>query len=444
MKKVYFLDTCVLLHEPSSIYSMGSNDIYLCMEVLNELDRIKDSSRTVAYEARQVIRTISSLINDKEISEIRSGVSLGEGLGSLVILPDQVEDGLSGDDAIMRVVKSFQDQNPDKETVLVTRDVNMGIRSKMFGVRKVQDYRSDRISSTEVLDDTGVLEFEVPLWDLFGNVESSERGDFRCQLHDKFKVNEFILNRYVVCPEGKIFKVRSIDEHNGYVELTHVRYTKLYGLEPKNDRQNMAFDAVKDESINLVSLTGSAGCGKTLIALAGALELVLETEKYNRIVIVRNTPPIAEESGFLPGDETEKMLPYMQGALDALSYLCNDAGAREMEESVNYIVESANISFKSVNTMRGASVSNTVLIIEESQNLSRTAIKALVTRVAEGSKVILTGNLNSSQIDSSYVTPYTSGLARVIDVFEGHEEAAHVQLQGGQRGGVASHAEEFL
>ncbi|MGR5347568.1 PhoH family protein [Vibrio mediterranei] len=443
-KKIFILDTCVLLNDPYALYQMGEHDVGLCAEVLNELDRIKDSKKEASYEARQVIREIYHHLGEHDIETIRNGVSLGKGLGDLILLSHAYEwEGSdaedTGDNAIIKEVLKEQNNRTYQQVVLVTRDMNMNLRAKMSGVLHVEDYRSDRVEKTEALDDTGLLEFEGSVWDLFESVPVANNVELVCQLKNPSDAAFFVLNRYLEIDE-KLLRVKNTTEE-GLVTFETVIPKESFGIRGKNVRQEAGLDALLNPEIGLVTLSGAAGCGKTLLAISAALEQTSgDNPLYDRIVIVRNTPPIAEENGFLPGSEVEKMMPYLQGALDSLSVL----GAENNKETLDYMIEQMGIEFKSMNTMRGASVYRTFLIIEEAQNANNNMIKAMITRLGDQSKVVLTGNLNSSQIDSSYCTPYSNGLIRTIEVFANHPAAAHVQLQGGMRGDIATFAEERM
>nr|WP_280514206.1 PhoH family protein [Vibrio owensii] len=313
----------------------------------------------------------------------------------------------------------------------------MNLRAKISGVKSVEDYRSDRVVKTEALDDDGFLSIDFDIWERFSDIKTNGI-DYTCAVKGDDLQEVLVPNRFIKKGD-EVYRIVSFLE--GILSLKLVVKKDVFGIFPKNERQLAGIDVLMDQDIGLVSLTGSAGCGKTLLAMAAALEQVLVQKVFDRIVVVRNTPPIAEDTGFFPGNEEEKMLPFLQGVVDALGVL---GAEKDNKGTFEYLVDAANIEFRSINTMRGASLNKTFFIVEEGQNTTANAMKAMITRVGQTSKVVMTGNLNSSQIDASYATPWSNGLIRAIEVFTGHGRAAHVQLQGGQRGDIASHAEEFL
>ncbi|MGR5448637.1 PhoH family protein [Vibrio sp. PNB22_3_1] len=442
MSKLFILDTCVLLSDPYSIYKMGGHDVGIAPEVLNELDRIKDSAKDASFEARQVIRSLYDLIGDKSIDEMRSGVSLGEHLGRLCVLT--YESNSTGDNAIISAVLDAQEKSGDRIVVLVTRDMNMNLRAKMAGVTHVEDYRSDDVSREEALDDDGFVHLKNDFWDYVESV-TNDSNVFHCKLIQSAPESAFLLNRFIES-EGHLYRILSRDGLN--LVIKQVLAQSAFGVEPRNDRQSCAIDVLMDDNISLVTLTGGAGSGKTLIGMCCSIALALERngkendeKRYNRIIIVRNNPPIAEQSGYLPGDEKTKAMSFLQGPVDALEYL---AGGNNPYQGFDYLCDAANIEWRSINTLRGASPHSSILFIEEAQNLTRNALKALITRAGPGTKVVITGNISASQIDSAYLTPQSTGLLKAVEVFAGHPNAAHIQLRGGQRESIATYAEEAM
>lgn len=243
----------------------------------------------------------------------------------------------------------------------------------------------------------------------------------------------------------KAFAARVVKKDEQNVELLDLGYERLmakhaWGVHPKNIYQGMAFDALLDPNIDLVILTGPAGCGKTLLAMAAALEMVVEKGIYDKIIVTRNTPEIAESIGFLPGTEEEKMAPWLAAITDTLEVLHKHD--ESMSGSMNYIMEKANIQFKSVNFMRGRSIQNAFVFLDECQNLTASQLKTIITRCGEGTKLVCCGNL--AQIDSNYLSAVTSGLTYIVERFKDFDGSANVYLNGVVRSRLASFAEEKL
>ena len=261
---------------------------------------------------------------------------------------------------------------------------------------------------------------------------------------DKLGDDIFYTNQYLL-DEGRDFCGRIIEKTDSelkFLDLGRERLMNLdaWGIRPKNIYQGMALQALLDPEIDLVILTGPAGCGKTLLAMAAALEMVVERGKYEKVIVTRNTPEIAESIGFLPGTEEEKMAPWLAAITDTLEVLHkNDVNP---SGSMNYIMDKANIQFKSINFMRGRSIQNSVVLLDECQNLTASQIKTMITRMGEGTKLICSGNL--AQIDSNYLTAVTSGLTYIVERFKDFDGSANVYLNGVVRSRLAEFAEENL
>jgi PhoH-like ATPase len=456
--KLYVLDTNILLHEPLAFTSFKEHNVAVPMTVLEELDYIKDSKKDVARDARVSIRAMEDLLRDASPEQMLDGVSmkgLGSGdaapTGTLSIFADlsmneqqQVFTSNENDNRIINAALHLQKQWAPREVILVTKDINMRLKAKGAGMALVQDYRTDQLISDIKYLSKGYHEFEGEFWSRVKSVESVTEGRDTLHKVDKNIVPEPYINEFLV-DEAHSFAglIEAIDETT--VDVLDLGYERLmsrraWGITPKNIGQAMALHALLDPHIDLVVLTGPAGSGKTLLALAAALEMVVERNMYDKIIVTRSTPEIAESIGFLPGTEEEKMAPWLAAITDSLEVLHkNDENTKG---SLSYIMEKANIQFKSVNFMRGRSLQNAIVILDESQNLTASQLKTIITRCGEGTKLICAGNL--SQIDSNYLNALTSGLTYIVEKFKNFSGSATISLDGVVRSRLAEFAENEL
>lgn len=452
-RKFYVLDTNILLHEPFAIYSFQEHDVVIPMTVLEELDRLKDSKRDISRDARVAIRALEDIFKDATPDEISEGIIVGEqgSTGTVSILSDfdinqavQAFSDKPGDNRILNAVLSLQAKFNPRIVVLVTKDINMRLRAKGAGIQHVEDYRTDQLIDDVRLLTKGYQVVEGCFWDKVGQVETEKTGRITKHTLQRDLIDNVYINQYLL-DEGEDFAARVVAIDDNMVQLKDMSRERLlhreaWGIRPKNIYQGMALEALLDPDIDLVILTGPAGCGKTILAMAAALEQVVEKGMYDKIIVTRNTPDIAESIGFLPGSEEEKMMPWLGAITDTLEALHkNDECA---EGSMRYIMDKANIQFKSINFMRGRSIQNAFVILDESQNLTASQLKTIITRCGEGTKIVCSGNL--AQIDSPYLTPVTSGLTYIVERFKNFEGGACVYLNGVVRSRLAEFAEENL
>ncbi|MFM5847724.1 PhoH family protein [Aeromonas veronii] len=451
-RKLFILDTNVLLHEPLAIYSFKEHDVLIPMTVLEELDNIKDRNKDVSRDARVAIRALEDVFRDATPDQITQGVPLaGEASGNICIFSDhhlpqdaEVFTDKEADNRIINAALYLQKHELKRQVVLVTKDINMRLKAKGAGLAHVEDYRSDQL-----IDDIRLLAkgFQVvpgSFWERVGECESETHGRDTIHVIDANLLEGVHVNQYLV-DEENFFAARVISHDGNKIRIKDLGRERLmsrkaWGVHPKNVYQGMALDALLDPHIDLVILTGPAGCGKTLLAMAAALELVIEKGIYEKVIVTRNTPEIAESIGFLPGTEEEKMMPWLAAVTDTLEVLHKQD--ENMSGSLSYIMEKANIQFKSVNFMRGRSIQNTFVLLDECQNLTASQIKTIITRCGEGTKIVCSGNL--AQIDSNYLSPVTSGLTYIVERFKDFDGSANIFLNGVVRSRLASFAEENL
>lgn len=457
--KLYILDTNVLLHDPKCLFEFKEQDICIPMTVLEELDDIKDRKKNVAGEARAAIRQIDRILSAATKPEqIKKGVQISfEGQasakhGKLSIFPDHELGNRQGflpsdhnkDNRIINCALHLQSTLAQREVILVTKDINMRLKALGAGLERCEDYRTDQLVSDIDLLPAGHKHLDHPFWEDVENVESINKEGRTYHKVARSVLPDTYPNEYIY-DDSKDFAARTsiVDGDNVILEdlgYDHLMNQSCWGISPINIQQAFAMQAMLDEEIDLAVLLGAAGSGKTLIALACALELVIEEGRYNKIIVTRSTPPVAEDIGFLPGTEEEKMTPWLSAIQDNLEAM-HEQDERP-QSSVKYAIEKANIQFKSLNFIRGRSIQNAIVLIDESQNLTPQQLKTILTRCGKNTKMVCLGNL--AQIDSNYLTATTSGLTYIVERFRDYEGAASIHFEGIFRSPLAEYAEEHL
>lgn len=464
-RKLFVLDTNVLLHDSNSLFKFEEHDIFLPMMVLEELDHQKKGMSEVARNARQVSRFLDGLVSgagdlDKGLN--LDGLGNQEALGQLHFqtsalhskLPIELPIG-KADNAILNVVHALQGMHPKREVILVSKDINMRLKARSLGL-PAEDYLNDHVLDDSDLLYDGVMPLPENFWLKHGkDVESWQQGGTTFYRVKGPLCSEFIVNEFVYF-DGDLPLQAQVKEVSGksavLATLRDYSHGKnnVWGITARNREQNFALNLLMNPDCDFVSLLGQAGTGKTLLALASALTQTLETKRYNEIIITRATVPVGDDIGFLPGTEEEKMLPWMGALEDNLEVLHLGAGNAELgasgnpDWSKNSTMEliRSRIKVKSLNFMRGRTFLNKFLIIDEAQNLTPKQMKTLVTRAGPGTKIVCLGNI--AQIDTPYLTEGSSGLTYVVDRFKGWPHAGHITLQRGERSRLADYASEAL
>lgn len=465
-RKLFVLDTNVLLHDSNSLFKFEEHDIYLPMIVLEELDHNKKGMSEVARNARQVSRFLDSLVNGAD--DLEKGVNLDalgnqEALGQLVLQTSALDTSLpielplgKADHMILGVVHALKGMHPGRSVVLVSKDINIRLKARALGM-DAEDYLNDRVLDDSDLLYDGVLPLPENFWLKHGkDVESWQQGGTTFYRIKGPLCGEFIVNQFVYL-DGEMplqAQVREVSGRSAVLatlrDYSHGR-NSVWGVTARNREQNFALNLLMNPDRDFVSLLGQAGTGKTLLALAAGLAQTLETNRYNEIIITRATVPVGDDIGFLPGTEEEKMLPWMGALEDNLEVLHLGAGNRDVgsgsgpgdwgKQSTMELIRSR-IKVKSLNFMRGRTFLNKYLIIDEAQNLTPKQMKTLVTRAGPGTKIVCLGNI--AQIDTPYLTEGSSGLTYVVDRFKGWPHAGHITLQRGERSRLADYASEAL
>jgi PhoH-like ATPase len=473
-KRQYLLDTNILISDPSAPYQFDEHDIVITMTLLEELDHIKDSSSIkhdmARREARTAIQTIKKIINGASPEEIQLGVSIAPNAGKLRIINDlnhDTGDKLSSDVPDNRFIKAvlyLQKSEKDTDTVFVTKDFNLELKARAAGVRRVEDYFKEYQIDDIAYLAKGYHVLSVDLMEKMQRVECVRDGGFIYYIVPRDLLNgdadAIYENLYLFNEKSNhIYRVNGFDDSSvtlKYYTRQGLMNINVFGVKPRSLLQALAMDALIDPLVNLVELTGPAGSGKTLLALAAGLHQSragdLKSHVFDKIIVTRNLVDMGEEIGFLPGTEEEKVSPWMAAFADSLEVLFkvdtagntdDKLGAQESQSfTTSMVTQRANLQFKSMNFMRGRSFNSTYFILDEAQNTTPHQMKSMITRMGEGSKMVVLGNLG--QVDAKYLTPLTSGLTHAVEKMKDYVGGATLSLPGGERSALSAYAEEHL
>ncbi len=438
-KKNFILDTNVILHDFRCLYNFEDNDIYIPIAVLEELDKFKKGNDQINYNAREFLRQLDAITDDNLFSK---GAVIEEGMGRLFVeantrlnpkvselFPENIPDH-----RILSAVVDIADKDSKTKTILVTKDINLRMKARAIGVL-AEDYINDKVADIFLFEkqhkvisgiDTAVID------SLYASPEGLDFGQFNFE--DNIKPNEcFVL---------KNGKKSALARYNPFTnKIQKIDKQTCFGIQPRNAEQAFAFEVLADPEIRLVALTGKAGTGKTLLALAAALK---QYELYEQILLARPIVALSNRDlGFLPGDEKEKIAPYMQPLFDNLTVIKSHLAYGSIESrALEEMLTSKKLEIEALAYIRGRSLSETICIIDEAQNLTPHEIKTIITRAGEGTKMIFTGDLQ--QIDSPYLDSQSNGLAYMIDKMNGQELFAHVNLLKGERSKLSELASVLL
>ncbi|MCI0538075.1 MAG: PhoH family protein [Verrucomicrobiales bacterium] len=434
--KNYILDTNVLLHDPNSLLSFQENCILIPIEVLEEIDRFKRETSELGQNARTVSRTLDGLRAHGRLSE---GVSLENGGRLRIVFQGNRKNGRAlslgdheVDSRIVTLGLAVQQEEPGKPTIIVSKDINLRIKADALGLQ-AEDYETDRILLTELY--TGMFEKQVSPEKMTsfranGELELTDgiyNPNEYCTLTDETNPKRTALTR--VDPAGTKL-VPIMDAREG-----------VWGIKPRNREQHFAFDALLNDDVKLVTLMGKAGTGKTLVAMAAGLKRTVIDREFRRLIIARPTISMGKELGFLPGTLEEKLSPWMQPIHDTLELLGDLNMGHDNRRSID-LIRSGQIVVEALSYIRGRSIANQFMIVDEAQNLTPLEAKTILTRVGEGTKIILTGD--PYQIDNPYVDSQSNGFNYVVSKFRSAKIAAHIELQKGERSQLAELAANLL
>ncbi len=462
-KRLFVLDTNILMHDPSSLFRFKEHDIFLPMIVLEELDNNKKGTSEVARNARQTSRFLDDLLSNNSADDIENGLSLNvhnielvdseTGSGRLFFqtkhFQHELPDSLPGDKAdnnILGTALALNKEYPETTITLVSKDINLRIKASIVGLY-AEDYTNDQVLDDVNLLHTGSKAIDDNFWDNHGKEMDSwmESGRSFYRINGpevKFwYTNEFVYHEN----DGFEAIVRKIEDDNATIETVRDfrnESNSVWGINARNREQNLALNLLMDPEIDFVSLLGMAGTGKTLLTLAAGLEQTLDQKRYREIIMTRVTIPVGEDIGFLPGTEEEKMTPWMGALMDNLEVLTEPSEGGDWGRAATNDLVSQRIKIRSVNFMRGRTFLNRYVIIDEAQNLTSKQLKTLVTRAGPGTKIVCLGNI--AQIDTPYLSETTSGLTYVVDRFKNWAHSGHVTLIRGERSRLADYASEIL
>jgi len=439
MKKTYVLDTNVFLTNANAIFEFKNNDIVVPLKVLDEIDKHKKRQDGVGLHARATIRILDNLRNK---GNLHNGVRIGRGKGILSVRGYDVEDVPPGcdlqsaDNEIVATAITEKKHKTKRKTIVVTRDINMRVKCDSLGI-PTEDYAPNRIVANETKLYTGFKEHLIDdqRIDQFYNGE-----DIILEKEDGL----FYPNQYIMLVSSSNEKKTALAMFQGYdkklCKVLDFKNSNIWGLSPRNKEQAFTLDLLLNKNISIVTLIGKAGCGKTLLAIAAGLEQVLEPSEdqdFKKIVISRPVQPLGKDLGYLPGTMEEKMRPWLMPIQDNIDFLLNGKG-----KNISHFFEDGTIQVEALTYIRGRSISNAFIIIDEAQNLTIHELKTIITRVGENTKIVLTGDVE--QIDNVYLDATSNGLSYAVEKFKKHEIAGHITLVKGERSKVATLASKIL
>jgi len=465
-KRLYVLDTNVLMHDPTSMFRFEEHDVFIPMIVLEELDAAKKGLTEVARNVRQVSRFIGEMMNGQGATRLEDGLELiiPQGLelssadhGRLYFQtsatethPSLLHEGSIADNEILSTALALRESEAEREIVLVSKDINLRIKAAILDL-PAEDYRNDKALDDVDLLYKGLVIEDDSFWERYPEVDSwSENGSTYYRIK-RIADDDWYPNQCIV--------IGNTDQNSDGIEALVVEVSKEYvvlklvtdylsgrnaiwGIQARNREQNFAMNLLMDPEIDFVTLLGQAGTGKTLLTLAAGLALTMDEKLYTEIVVTRATVSIGEDIGFLPGTEEEKMTPWMGALTDNIEVLTQPEDGGEWGRAATNDLLANRIKVRSMSFMRGRTFLNRFVIIDEAQNITPKQMKALLTRAGPGTKMICMGNV--AQIDTPYLTETTSGLTFAVDRFKQWEHSAHITLQRGERSRLADFASEAL
>ncbi len=462
-KRLFVLDTNVLMHDPTALFRFQEHNVFLPMVVLEELDNNKKGHSEVARNARQASRFMDDLMSNASKEEIDHGLPLSQSemlaqtlgpSGRLFFQTSNMEaelppslPGNRPDNSILGTTLALKMGHSGVEITLVSKDTNMRIKAAVLGIH-AEDYRNDQVLEDVNLLYSGVSELPVDFWERHSKAMESwqEEGRTFYRITGPETAN-WSPNQFLHLESAEPFEavVHRVEEGSAVIETVRDyrgERNGVWSIHARNREQNFALNLLMDPEIDFVSLVGQAGTGKTLLTLAAGLAQTLDENRYREIIMTRVTVPVGEDIGFLPGTEEEKMTPWMGALMDNLEVLTQSEHNSEWERAATQELLNKRIKIRSLNFMRGRTFLSKYMIIDEAQNLTSKQMKTLITRAGPGTKVVCLGNV--AQIDTPYLTETNSGLTYVVDRFKGWSHSGHMTLTRGERSRLADFASEAL
>jgi PhoH-like ATPase len=442
-RKNFVLDTNVLLHDPRAIYAFADNTVVIPIYVLEEIDSFKKDQSDLGRNAREVSRQLD---NTRRLGRLSEGVAIGQQGGRLKVaigsrpLPDPLRQSQIADNYILGVALEVRDAEPSVKTFLVTKDVNLRVRGDALGLLTI-DYDAEKIDIQELY--AGTREIEVP---------GAAVDAFYQEGSIATPVDGLYPNEYLLLKDAQNAAHTALARWDA-VQKKAVPVKKLregvWGIRPRNKEQHYALDLLLNDDIKLVTLVGKAGTGKTLLAIAAGLQKVVEESSYHKLLVSRPVYPLGRDIGFLPGDIEEKLNPWMQPIYDNVEFLLGfnkEGPGKEKDKresrSATEMMELGYVEIEPLTYIRGRSIPNQFMIVDEAQNLTPHEVKTIITRVGDGTKMVLTGD--PYQIDNPYVDSGNNGLTTVVERFKNEPIAGHVTLTRGERSALAELASNIL
>ena len=461
--RTYVLDTNVLIHDPTALFRFAEHRLFIPMVVLEELDASKKGLSEVARNARQASRFLDQIIGDADVNAIGAGLALENhsngasqqrASGRLFLQTQPLKPGALGgfanktpDNNILDTGLALKNDGRWGAVILVSKDINLRIKARVLGM-PAEDYYNDKVLDDIDLLYLGVQEMPIDFW-------ARCQNEVQCWKQDNHTyysiptgiVTPAIANEFVYVAGDGALELVVVREEADKLILRQVRDFRqarhaVWGVAARNREQNFALNLLMDPEVEFVSLVGTAGTGKTLLALAAGLAQCMEQRRYREIVITRVTIPVGEDIGFLPGTEEEKMTPWMGALMDNLEVLSESEEGGEWGRAASNDLIAHRIKIRSLNFMRGRTFLNRYVILDEAQNLTPKQMKTLITRAGPGTKFVCLGNVG--QIDTPYLSETTSGLTYVVDRFKHWQHGGHVTLRRGERSRLADYASEHL